>query len=234
MAGEAPAVGAPAPAAPVVETPAPAAPAVVAAPPAAPAAPPPPVAAAPVAPAAPPPVVVADNSPWLRGRLEQQARSTIAELLREAGASSVEEIKAAMKAAEDTNALRARLEHLEGDAKTNADREMAALTETHRAAVTGLLGDLGLKADDPISQLRAIAKLRPTWAATTSVAPTTTPTAPAAPASPATTAPPRAAPAPTTTTPEDHKTIWRDLQKTDPVRAAKYLKQHQRLIFPTQ
>lgn len=183
------------------------------------------------------------NPPWLAGRL-QEARERV---LKELGATDLnaarEAIAAAQKAAEDQKsagqklgettktleAERARAATLEEVVKERAAADMGRLTADQQAAVRKLAPDT-----DPAGQLRTITALTPTWAqsATPPATTTTTTTTPAA-APPVSTAPPRDAPPSTTQSPPDHAAIYAELQKTNPILAARYATHHATSIFKT-
>lgn len=194
---------------------------------------------APPAPAPAPPAPKPDEKPpWLDERLSQAKKAA----LKEAGFDSPEAAKKAYEAwkaqedAKKTNeekqaalqqslqATEAQLNETREALKSYAASQMSALTETQRAAVTQLAGD------DAAKQLKTIEALRSTWAAS----------APAAPAAPAASS----APPPADTTvgksmprdpgagpPPDHKAVWEQLKKTNPVLAARYAQENNLLNF---
>lgn len=228
-----------------VATPAPA-------PTAAPAPLPPPVAPAsivaapaPVQPPPAPPGEAADPGDgslpkWVAARLEQAKRSAAADVLRTIGAETPEAAKAAVerakaaadaeksaadRAAEATQraaTLQKERDDLHSTVGVYAAAQLSALTAEQRAAVTALAGD------NPAAQLRTIDALRPTWA----VAPPPPPAVAAPPAAPAPPAPlaapantaaptnaPAASPPPAAT---DHLAVLKNLETTNPIRAARY------------
>lgn len=183
----------------------------------------------PVAPAqpvaAPPPEQPLLNSQQLNDRIAQAKRSEREAVLRELGVSSPDEVKAALaakKAADDANksaaekaadlarqleASTSKAAALELAVKERASLELASLTDAQRAAVQAVAGD------DAASQLRAIDKLKPTWAAAPKPlpAPASTSAAPAAP-------PSKDAPAADV----DHSAVYDALKKSNPMMAADY------------
>lgn len=230
--GDAPAGGG-APAPIVAPAPAPAAPQ--------PAPAPAPVPAAPPAAAATTPTSAERDPEWLNQRLAKAKTSGRNDVLKELGVSSLDDVKAAINArqaqidAEKTSAQKA--SELEGSLASVkaqnaallasvtafATAQMGALTEAQKAAVVAIAGD------DPSRQVTTIEALRPTWAA--QAAPTVTPaTAPAAPTTapapspaPTDTAPAPSAPSPTNAVSQpNHKAVYAELRKTNPVVAANY------------
>lgn len=174
---------------------------------------------------APKPAPDANPDPaWLAPRLERE-RSKV---LKDLGVESPEEAKKAIDAA------RAAAEAQKSDAQKRGELEsllkaeraanqekaaaldayaksqMGALTETQRNAVAAVAGE------DPAKQLKTIEALKPTWAGAA------VPAAPAAPpvrdTAPAPAAPKDGAPLP----PPDAKAIHEELQKSNPVLAARY------------
>ncbi len=161
---------------------------------------------------------------WLPARLEQARRAVLKDL----GVDDVGAAKAAIaaaKAADDAKKTEAQkaaeYETLNKTLKASLDAtnqalgnfakaQMAGLNDSQRAAVQAVAGD------DPAKQLSTIEALKPTWASAAA------PAAPAAPSVPDT--------APTRTMPKsggehsppDHKAVWAELQKTNPVLAARY------------
>lgn len=191
------------------------------------------------APVAPPGVVAAPPSPtpapsesdkdpqWLGARLDRERKKILADLGVEDvedGKKSIAELKA-KREAEKTAAQKAT--ELEGKLKTTAAEkeamaealgtyakaQMATLSAEQRAAVTALAGE------DAAKQLKAIEALTPTWKAAGSPAASTTAVTPAPVAD---TAPRANAPNAPTTSPPDPKAIHAELQKTNPVIAARY------------
>jgi len=201
-------------------------------PPAAPVVPP-----APSAPATPPAAPPVDPA-WLNDRIAQAKKNGEADALKALGVANVDEAKAAIaaaKAAADTKksaeekaaeyktqleATAAKAAALEGTIKDRVAIELSALTAEQKAAVQAVAGD------DAAAQLRAIDKLKPTWAA----APTSPAADPAKPPSakttPATTAPTREAPGSAPPDPTNHLAVYTDLKATNPMAAAQYRKAH--------
>lgn len=158
----------------------------------------------------------------------------LARVRAEYGGASAEQVKAALalaKAAEEAKktdaenlataraeaeAVKVRASALEAALKGHADRELASLTDTQRAAVVALAGD------DPAKVIPAINTLRPTWLVES---------APKAP--PGNTAPPAGtAPTPGTPVPAvDHKAKLAALE-ANPYAHADYLARHRREIYP--
>lgn len=179
------------------------------------------------------------NPPWLKARLDREREAAQKALLRDLGVDdpkAARDALAAYKAAQDAakteaqrladevNALRPkaeRLSTLESVINARAESELASLSETQRAAVVALAGD------DSAARLRAIDALRPTWAAQ----PATTAVAPKPLAAPASTTASAAAPRPGEPTQTDHKAVYAELRKSNPMAAASYALAHQRDIY---
>ncbi len=160
---------------------------------------------------------------WLPARLARQEKSIAKRL----GAETIEEIEARLAKAREleqermseVERLRARTKELESAAKerdelrssvaAQAAEAMAALTPEQREAVEDLAEG------SPAKQLKAIAKLRPTWKANAPVP---------APATTAVAAPP---PAQTNSQATNHLATWERLKKTNPIEAAYYLDRYQ-------
>jgi hypothetical protein len=176
------------------------------------------------APASVPAQVPEEKPSWLDARLERERKSVLKEL----GLESLDDGKkaiAALKAEEEAKKSAAqRAAELEASLKTtkaekdamaealgaHAKSQMSALTEAQRNAVAVVAGD------DPAKQLKTIEALKSTW---------TSAAAPAASAAP----PPRdTAPAPSapkdggTSAPPDPKAIHAELQKSNPILAARF------------
>lgn len=164
--------------------------------------------------------------PWLASRLGRERNKLVKQL----GLESLDEAKALLDEAKrlkaerlsETERMQARIKELESLAKdaeelrgsvaVQAKEAMSALTQAQREAVEDLAGE------SPSKQLKAIAKLRPTWAAS----------APAPLPPPASTAPATSsAPAPTASHSENHLATWERLKSIHPIAAAYYLDQHQ-------
>jgi hypothetical protein len=178
-----------------------------------------PVAAAP----APAPSTEPNEKPsWLDSRLERERRS----MLKDLGYESIDDAKqasaelhakreseksAAQKAAENAEALKAtkaQNEELSRALGGYAKAKLAGLTDAQRAAVEAVAGT------DAAKQLATIDALAPTWAASA---------APAVKAAPVDTAPPPTSPREGgTATPSNPKSVYAELQKTNPVLAARY------------
>lgn len=105
--------------------------------------------------------------------------------------------------------------------------ESVKLTPTQLEAINDVVG-----ADaNSAAKTRVLASLRKTWTAPPAPAPAAPAAAP--PPAPASTTAAAPAPAPAgNTSPTDHKAVFEDLQKTNPIRAAAYLQAHEREIFP--
>lgn len=177
------------------------------------------------------PTAPAEGDPnWLNARIAQAKKSAETELLKSLGATSPDEVKAALaakKAADDANKTAAekvaelskqhetssaRATSLEAVVKSRAAIELAKLTDVQKAAVQAIAGE------DPAAQLSAIDKLSPTWASGTApTAPVVTP-----PAGPKDTAPPRGAPPPATGSAVDHVATYKALKDSNPFAAAQY------------
>lgn len=162
---------------------------------------------------------------WLGPRLERER----AKVLKDLGIESPEEAKKAIDAAraaaeaqksdaqkrgelESTlKAERAAKQEMAAALDAYAKSQMGALTEAQRNAVAAVAGE------DPAKQLKTIEALKPTWAGAAA------PAAPAAPppvrdTAPAPAAPKDGAPSP----PPDAKAIHEELQKSNPILAARY------------
>jgi hypothetical protein len=162
---------------------------------------------------------------WLAPRLERER----AKVLKDLGVESPEDAKKAIEAAraaaeaqksdaqkrgelESTlKAERAEKQAMAAALDAYAKSQMGALTEAQRNAVAAVAGE------DPAKQLKTIEALKPTWTgAAAPAAPAAPPpvrdtaTAPAAPKEGATSAPP------------DAKAIHDELQKSNPILAARY------------
>lgn len=171
-----------------------------------------------------------EDPEWFKPRMERERSKWLKDL----GVTSLEDAKKAVdaaKAAEDAKksaaekAAELELSLKSTQAKANemaealgayAKSQMGALTEAQRNAVAAVAGE------DPAKQLKTIEALRPTWASAAA------PAAPAAPPPPKDTAPAPAAPkeGAVTSTPPDAKAIHEELQKTNPVLAARYALQN--------
>ena len=207
-------------------------------------------------PAAAPPVAASaaqDQEPaWLKPRLDQHAKSIETRVLKELGVTDIAAAKAAIAdanaRAEATKTVEQKNTELTAKL-AGADRATAAIT-AHAGRMLGALSDKdqklvrSLAGDDAIAQLEVIGKLADaavvtlTETTTTSATPGAT-VATAAPAqqakpAPATTAPAAAAPPSASSQQVDHKSVYAELEKTNPVRAASYLRQHMQHIYPSQ
>jgi hypothetical protein len=237
---------------------APPAPAAPASPPAAAPAPQAPQAAAPAAPA-PGRVQVADlPTEALTERLTRErkagANEAITSLLKELGVESSDVLKQAIedrrKAEEQAKTDSQKLTELQA----RQTQELAKLKQYETALNASLMGEVEsltpeqreayemLKSDDPANNLKVVMALQKAKAK--EPAQPETPAVPAAPATPAPavqarppaadTAPPRgSAPDSANESPPDHKAVWEGLQATNPFKAASYLREHQRQIFPS-
>lgn len=188
----------------------------------------------PVAPQAPAPTAQSTNEPtdkpsWLDARLERERKS----MLKELGIDSVDAGKKAVdaaKAAEEskrTDAERAAAasKSLESATKENqrlldavssyAKAQLAGLTDNQKAAVAAIAGE------DGAAQLKAIEALRPTWATSTSAVPIV-------PAAKETLPAPNAPKVSGSSSGGeiDHKAIYAELEKSNPVIAARYAITH--------
>lgn len=202
-------------------------------------------------PAAAPPAQPADTMTLTTAQLNERLERAKSTVLKDLGVSDLDKAKAAIaaaaKAEEDAKSaaqklgetaatvksLNDELERHKAVTRDHASRQLAVLTMEQQAAVKALAGE------DPAMQLRAIDTLRPTWSVAPVVAqpqPAAPPSAAPAPAPPATTAPPAAAapPAAGPSSPPDHKSEYKALQKTNPVAAAHYLQAHAKQIYPEQ
>lgn len=165
--------------------------------------------------------------PWLPSRLGRERKQVTKQL----GVESIDEAKALVEEARklkaerlsETERMQARIKELEaltkdaeelrGSVSSQAAEAMASLTPEQREAIEDLAGD------SPTRQLKAIAKLRPTWKQQAASAPLPAP----ASTSPAT----ATAPAPTASSTENHLATWERLRSSHPIAAAYYLDQHQ-------
>ena len=180
----------------------------VAPPAAAPAAPPPPAAAA---------AAASDGEPnWLPARLERERKAVLKAL----GVENVDDAKAALAELDAAlKATKAENEALSTALAAHVKGALEPLTDAQRAAV------LALAPDDPAAQLRALEALRPTWASPASAPPAVA--APPTATPPADTSAGRSAPNDgAATSPPDHKAIHAELEKTNPVAAARYAVAH--------
>ncbi len=162
---------------------------------------------------------------WLKGRLEQASKSGASSLLKSLGFANEAEAKAAIEAGKkaqesalseqeriakrlgEIEPLATRAGTLETALRGYAERELGALNEAQKTAVTAVAGD------DPSRVLQVIEQLKPTWG---------TSQVPATPV-PATTSPPPAAPPGTSAgSPPDHKAVHQRLLETNPIAAARY------------
>lgn len=165
---------------------------------------------------------------WLAARLERER----VQVLKSLGVDSVDDAKKAiadLKAKQDLEksaeqrALEAtqRIAAIEAEKASmasalgaHAKTQLSSLSDTQRAAVLSIAGD------DAAKQLQTIAALATTWAAS----PATPAAAP--PAIVADTAPANSAPQQLITSPPDHKAVYAELKKTNPVIAARYAMAH--------
>jgi hypothetical protein len=164
---------------------------------------------------------------WLPARLERERQ----QVLKDLGVESVEDAKkaiaeltakrdaektAAQKAAELETSLKAssaRTQEMTEALNAFASSQLGSLTEEQRSAVLAVAGD------DPAKQLKAVAALTPTWKAA----------APPPAAKPADTAPAPAAPkdgGTPTAGMSDLKAKYEQLQKDNPIVAARYALTH--------
>lgn len=176
---------------------------------------------------------------WLKPRLDREREAAQKALLRDLGVDDPKAAKdalAAYKAAQDAakteaqrladevSALRPkaeRLSALESVIAARAEFELGSLTEAQRAAVLSLAGD------DAAARLRTIDALRPTWAAQQAAAAA----APKPLAAPASTTASAVAPRPGEPTQTDHKAVYAELKKSNPIAAASYALAHARDIY---
>jgi hypothetical protein len=180
----------------------------------------------------------------LKPRLEQAKHTGRTELLASLGVKDEGELAAVVaahkasaeaakteqqKAVEREAALLAqnsRLSVLEQAVKSTWEAEAARLTADQLAAVTAIAGE------DVAMRVRTVNALRPTW---TAVPPAAGTPPPAAAPPPASTAPSPGAPTPAgATSPTDHKAKFEQLQKQNPIAAARYMNEHAREIYPDQ
>ena len=193
---------------------------------------------------APKPQVQADALPpdALKARLDAAKATGRAEVLRDLGVTDTEQLKTALAsitaAAEakksDAEKIAGHLAELERTraSLTDATAAVASVwaTESSKLTAEQLAAVDELAGDSVTAKVRALNVLRKTWtAAAPTAAPTTTPAAAPAPTS---TAPTTGGPAPTTTSQTDHKAVYEQISKENPVQAARYLRAHEREIFP--
>lgn len=209
---------------------------------------------APPAPAAPPPAAAApapqNDAAWLRGRLEQNAKSVEAKILKDLGIADVATAKAAIAEANAKAAAAKTTEQKLAEAEARA-----AAAEAQAATATSLLADeveamleelpadiqerVRAVGDSPLAQkakIKELADLADSLGVdlfAEKPAATTTTTTPVKPPL-ANTAPPPHAPPSAGATDVDHKAVYRQLEQENPVRAAAYLSKHVRQIYPTQ
>lgn len=192
-----------------------------------------PAATPPASPAATPRAAPVGDPDWLPARLDRAKESAKAELLQSLGITDPAKAKAfidagiaaendkktlAEKLAEQTaqfTTTKAEAEQLRAVVALQANAQLSTLTAEQQAAVKAIAGD------DPASQLRAVVALAPTWAAKVSTEPAPKPVTP-----PATTTPAPSAPAGATTSPTDHKAVFKQLESTNPFAAAQYAQKH--------
>lgn len=167
---------------------------------------------------------------WLDARLERERRS----LLKELGIDSADEAKRliseanAKKEAEKSDAQKRGELEKDLESKNKRLNEMAEALGAHATAQLKGLNDqqreavLGIAGDDPAKQLKTIEALRPTWAG--AAAPAAKVDAPVV----RDTATPRSAPKDegTQSSPPDHKAIYAEMQKTNPILASRYALEH--------
>ena len=177
----------------------------------------------------------------LKSRLEAAKATGRNELLRELGVTDPAQLKTALAsiaAAEEARKTetekfaelstkekqaQARLAVLDQAVASVWEAESVKLTPEQSKAVTDIAGD------DVAMRVRTLNVLRATWATPPALA-AQTPSA--TPQTLASTAPSAGAPAPTTTSQTNHKAHYEELQKTNPIQAARYLQSHEREIFP--
>jgi hypothetical protein len=189
----------------------------------------------------------------LNARLEQKARSTRNELLAELGVTDVAGAKAAIAEANARAAAAKTVEQKLAEAesqresyKQQAETATALLADEVAAMLEELPADIQERVravgDSPLAQKAKIKELAALadslgvdlFAEKPAAAPTNgTPQQPAKPP-PANTAPPPTAPASGSHTDVDHKAVYAQLEKENPVRAAAYLSKHVRQIYPAQ
>lgn len=167
---------------------------------------------------------------WLDARLERERRS----LLKELGIDSTDEAKKliseanAKKEAEKSDAQKRGELEKDLESKNKRLNEMAEALGAHATAQLKGLNDqqreavLGIAGDDPAKQLKTIEALRPTWAGAAA------PAAAASPEAPRNTAVAPSAPKDegTHSSPPDHKAIYAEMLKTNPILASRYALEH--------
>jgi hypothetical protein len=168
---------------------------------------------------------------WLDARLERERRS----LLKELGIDSLDEAKKVLtdaqlkKEAEKSDAQkRGELEKtLESERKRL--NEMAEALNAHAAAQLKGLNDqqreavLGIAGDDPAKQLKTIEALRPTWAGAAAPAAKVEAKEPVRDTAAARSAPKDEG---SNASPPDHKAIYAELMKSNPILASRYALEH--------
>lgn len=164
---------------------------------------------------------------WLDARLERERRS----LLKDLGIDSVDEAKKLFKEAADKKEAEKSDAQKRGELEKTLESERRKMTEmaealnAHATAQLKGLSDaqreavLGIAGEDPAKQLKTIEALRPTWASAA---------APAAEMKTADTSAPRSAPKDegSQSSPPDHKAIYADLLKANPILASRYALEH--------
>lgn len=181
------------------------------------------------------PRVKADDLPpdALKARLEQEQRKAREAVFAELGltADEIKQLADEKRQREDAQKtleqkLAERDAEIERERQRNAgflraieeraSYEMASLTQAQREAVEAISGD------DPSAKLRAIDKLKPTWAAQSPVH-----EKPQGDSAPAPTAPGDSG----ATSPPDHRAIYEQLRQTNPVAASAYGNAHRAAVF---
>jgi hypothetical protein len=160
---------------------------------------------------------------WLPMRLAQKEK----QIAKRFGADSIDELESRLakltkleqESMTETEKLRARNAELELAAKER-DEYKTTLGEQAKAALEALTPEQRTAvldvAETPAKQLKAIEKLRPTWAKPDDAKPVV-------PAPASTTPTPSAPAAATTTSGPNHLAIWEDLKQSNPMAAALYL-----------
>ncbi len=167
---------------------------------------------------------------WLDARLERERRSVLKELgiesldeakktLTEAAAKKEAEKSVAQKLGEvekERASERKRMTEMEETFSVLATAQLKTLSDAQRAAVALVAGD------DPAKQLKTIEALRPTWASAAAPAATASPEA----ARNTAVAPNAPKDAGTLSSPPDHKAIYAELMKSNPIFASRYALEH--------
>lgn len=169
---------------------------------------------------------------WLPERLERERRA----ILKQLGVEKVEDAKTAIAKLKEIQQqqmteqekLRTQVQELEVAAKdldqyrdavsALATASMNALSEDQKSVVMDLAGD------SPVSQLRVIERLKPTWVKQTGIVA----------AAPVSTSPPASAPKQVTSPEASKRDTWLQMKKDNPVLAAEFYLAHSQEIIQSK